>query len=116
MPRIISSWPNSSAGVRISTFERTSSAATYAVPGSYSNPVLAALLKHWSLDRHISARSAFPVDLVGSTGQDPTTQATLNYEPDLVPGQPMYLYGPQLVDGQMINLPEGASSTSMHFP
>jgi hypothetical protein len=82
-------------------------ALTYNVPGKYSNPILAALLKSWGVDSHISARSGFPVDLVGSNGIDPVTQATLNYEPNLVPGQPVYLHGPQLVDGQMINPPGG---------
>jgi len=82
-------------------------AFTYSVPGSYSNPILANLLKYWGLDGRISARSALPVDLVGSTGIDPVTQAVLNYEPNIVPGQPLYLYGPQLVDGQMINPPGG---------
>jgi hypothetical protein len=82
-------------------------AFTYSVPGSYSNPILAHLLKYWGLDGRISARSALPLDLVGSTGIDPVTQAVLNYEPNIVPGQPLYLYGPQLVDGQMINPPGG---------
>jgi Carboxypeptidase regulatory-like domain/TonB dependent receptor len=82
-------------------------AFTYNVPGSYSNPILAGLLKYWGLDSHISARTAIPFDLVGSNGTDPVTQATLNYEPNLVPGQPVYLSGPQLVDGQMINTPGG---------
>jgi hypothetical protein len=64
-------------------------------------------LESWGLDSHISANTALPVDLTGSTGVDPTTQANLSYEPNLVPGQPLYLYGPQLVDGQMINPPGG---------
>jgi hypothetical protein len=82
-------------------------AFTYNVPGSYSNPILAALLRSWGLDGRISARTGLPFDLVGSNGTDPITQATLNYEPNLVPGQPVYLSGPQLVDGQMINPPGG---------
>jgi hypothetical protein len=82
-------------------------AFTYAVPGRYSNPILAHLLKSWGLDGHISARSGLPVDLSGSTGIDPTTDVALNYEPNIVPGQPIYLYGPQLVDGQTINPPRG---------
>ncbi len=82
-------------------------ALTYNVPGSYSNPIVAGLLKDWGLDSHISDRTALPFDLVGSNGTDPITQATLNYEPNLVPGQPAYLSGPQLVDGQTINVPGG---------
>jgi hypothetical protein len=82
-------------------------AFTYNVPGSYSNPILAGLLKSWGLDSHISVRTGLPFDLVGSNGTDPITQETLNYEPNLVPGQPVYLSGPQLVNGQMINPPGG---------
>jgi len=78
-------------------------ASTYAIPGSYSNPVMAALLEHWSLDPHLSARSSLPVDLVGSSGEDPTTQASLNFEPDLVPGQPIYLYGSGYPGGRIVN-------------
>ncbi len=82
-------------------------ALTYSVPGRYSSPVLAALLKSWGVDSRISARTGLPVDLTGSNGVDPATQATLSYEPNLVPGQPLYLNGPQLVDGQMIDPPGG---------
>jgi hypothetical protein len=82
-------------------------ALTYSIPGSYSNPILAALLKSWGLDSHISARSGFPVDLTGSTGTDPITQESLSFEPNVVPGQPIYLHGPQVVDGQSINPPGG---------
>jgi hypothetical protein len=55
------------------------------------------------LDPHLSARSALPVDLVGTTGQDPTNQVTLNYEPNLVPGQPIYLYGSGYPGGRIVN-------------
>jgi hypothetical protein len=65
-------------------------ALTYAVPGHYSSPVLAALLKGWGLDSRISARSALPVDLSGAQNIDPVTEASLNYEPNFVPGQPIY--------------------------
>jgi hypothetical protein len=78
-------------------------ASTYAVPGSYENPALKALLQHWSLDNHLSARSALPVDLVGSNGEDPTTQALLNFEPNVVPGQPIYLYGSGYPGGRIVN-------------
>ncbi len=65
-------------------------ALTYAVPGRYSNPVLAGLLKGWGLDSRISARSGLPVDLSGNQTIDPITDASLNFEPSFMPGKPIY--------------------------
>jgi hypothetical protein len=78
-------------------------ALTYDVPGEYSNPVLSALLKHWAFDTRITARSALPVDVVGSTYFDPGTNALVNFHPNLVPGQPLYLYGSEYPGGKIIN-------------
>lgn len=66
-------------------------ALTYNLPGSYSNAFASAVLKHWGLDARISARSALPVDIIGAYVSDPATQATLQYHPNLVPGQPLYV-------------------------
>lgn len=66
-------------------------ALTYNIPGKYSNPVLAGLLKSWMLDSRITARSGFPVNLSGAQVVDPVTDAELNYEPDFVPGKPLYV-------------------------
>lgn len=66
-------------------------AVTYDVPGSYSNPVLSAILTHWGLDTRISARSALPVDIVGASSINPVTQQQQNFHPNLVPGQPIYV-------------------------
>jgi hypothetical protein len=78
-------------------------AVTYDVPGSYSNVVASALLKHWGLDTRISARSALPVDIVGLSTIDPATQKNLNFHPDRVAGQPVYLYGSQYPGRRIIN-------------
>ncbi len=40
---------------------------------------------------------------MGSTGEDPTNQVTLNYEPNLVAGQPIYLYGSGYPGGRIVN-------------
>ena len=65
-------------------FERASSdfdlrhnfqaALTYDVPGSYSNRVLAGVLKHWGLDTRVMAQSALPVDVVAAYGTDLVNQ------------------------------------------
>ena len=96
-----------------SEFERASSdfdlrhnfqaALTYDVPGSYSNPVLAGLLKHWGLDTRVTAHSALPVDVTAAYGVDLSNQTQLTYHPDRVPGVPLYLYGSEYPGGKAIN-------------
>jgi carboxypeptidase family protein/TonB-dependent receptor-like protein len=77
-------------------------ALTYNIPGSYSNPVVSGILKHWGLDTRISARSALPVDLIGSYALLGTGQL-VELRPDLVTGVPIYVYGPQYPGGEIIN-------------
>jgi hypothetical protein len=78
-------------------------AITYDVPGSYSSPVLSGILKHWGLDTRISARSALPVDVIGFQEFDPVAQRSVNYHPNAVPGQPLYLHGSQYPGGRALN-------------
>jgi hypothetical protein len=78
-------------------------ALTYDVPGEYSNPVLSGLLKHWAFDTRLTARSALPVDVIGNSYIDPATEESVNFHPNLVPGQPLYLYGSQYPGGKIIN-------------
>ena len=95
------------------TFERASSdfdlrhnfqaALTYDVPGSYSNRVLAGVLKHWGLDTRVMAQSALPVDVVAAYGTDLVNQIQFNFHPDRVPGVPLYLYGSEYPGGKAIN-------------
>jgi hypothetical protein len=79
-------------------------ALTYDVPGQYSNAVLSGVLKHWALDARVTARSALPVDVIGNQYViDTVTQSRVNYHPNLVPGQPLYLYSSQYPGGKIIN-------------
>jgi len=78
-------------------------AITYDVPGRYSNPVLSGILKHWGLDTRIMARTALPSDIIGTFSIDPVTQTTLDYHPNVVPGQPLYVYGSQYPGGRIDN-------------
>ena len=70
-------------------------AVTYDIPGAYSNPMESALLSHWGLDTRISARSALPLDIIGSTTVNPSTQQYENFHPNLIPGQPIYVHSLQ---------------------
>jgi hypothetical protein len=73
-----------------------SGALTYAIPSAAKTGPLALLLKDWSVDTVIVARSGFPFNgIVFSTSPDPGGYATSR--PDLVPGQPLWLYGPHCV-------------------
>jgi Carboxypeptidase regulatory-like domain/TonB dependent receptor/TonB-dependent Receptor Plug Domain len=69
-----------------------SGALTYAFPSAVKTGPLALLVKNWSLDSVIVARSGFPFNgIVFSTSPDPGGYATSR--PDRVPGQPVWLYG-----------------------
>ena len=50
------------------------------------------MLDHWGIDGRLSARTAFPVTLVGQTLFDPIGQQ-YNAGLDLVSSQPVYLFG-----------------------
>jgi hypothetical protein len=79
-------------------------ALTYDVPGQYSNFVLSSILEHWALDTRVTARSALPVDVFGNYYSiDPGTNQQVRFHPNVVPGQPLYLYGSQYPGGKIIN-------------
>ena len=71
-----------------------SAALTYDLPSSgLENKVAQATLHHWSLDTRFSARTAFPVTLNGNEIVDPATGMVYLGNLNLVPGQPIYIYG-----------------------
>jgi hypothetical protein len=97
-------------------------AIAYDVPGSYANSLASAVLTHWAVDTRLSARSALPVDVIGAESFSPITQQFVFFHPDLVPGQPTYLYGSQYPGGRIINFnafvdaPDGVEgNTSRNF-
>jgi hypothetical protein len=70
-----------------------STAFSYDLPNVGSTPVLKAVLNHWGVDDRFTARSAFPVPLQGNQLTDPITGAEYYSGLNLVPDQPIYLYG-----------------------
>lgn len=80
-----------------------SAAVMYDMPTPRQSPVLRALFGNWSTDNIVQARSAAPVDVNNGTpiNINPTEQVVLR--PDLVPGQPLYLYGSQYPGGKALN-------------
>ena len=76
---------------------------TYNIPSPSGNRLVSALLSGWGLDTRISYHTALPVDIIGTQSQDPATHTFLNFHPDVVPGQPLYLYGSEYPGGRIIN-------------
>ncbi|HWB85092.1 MAG TPA: TonB-dependent receptor [Bryobacteraceae bacterium] len=66
-------------------------ALTYNLPGKYRNRLLSATLRDWAIDTRAFARSALPVNVIGTTATDPGSGADLEYQPNLILGQPLYL-------------------------
>jgi len=69
------------------------SAASYDLPNVGHNGFVNAVLHHWGLDDRFTARTAFPVTLRGNENFDPVTGQGVFSGLDLVPNQPIYLYG-----------------------
>lgn len=62
-----------------------------------------ALLNRWGLDGRLTARSGFPIPLLGNLNTDPAT-GTRDYSGvNLVPNEPLWLYGSQYSGGRVIN-------------
>ncbi len=78
-------------------------ALTYDIPGNYSNRFLSAVLKQWAVDSRISARTGLPINVSNTTGFDMANGLSLDYQPNLVYGQPLYIYGDNFPGGRRIN-------------
>lgn len=71
-------------------------AFVYDVPSPALNNKLArAVMQHWGLDDRFTARSGFPVPLQGGLTFDPATGQSYFTGLNIVPGQPLYIYGSQ---------------------
>ena len=75
---------------------------TYEVPGARLNKLVDALSHDWSIENVVQARSALPVTIYdGNFLALKNNYAVIR--PDLVPGSPLYLYGPQYPGGKGFN-------------
>jgi hypothetical protein len=74
-----------------------SAAITYDIPALKMNTFARAILNGWSLQNIIQARSALPVDVTDDALMQQLSQGlgTATIRPDVVPGQPLYLFGSQ---------------------
>jgi len=83
---------------------RTFSAGlTYEIPALAVNSITKVVSRGWSLDNVIVARSAPPVDVSDGDFAFLSGNFIADVRPDIVPGQPFYLYGARYPGGKAIN-------------
>jgi hypothetical protein len=88
---------------------------SWELPQLRGNEVARSLLNHWGLDGRVITRSAFPVTLQGEPLTNTATGSTYDSGVNLVPNQPIYLYGSQFPGGRSVNpgafaIPSGNAS------
>ena len=76
-------------------------ALTYDVPAPGKKKIEHAILGGWSVDSFVLARSAPPVNVIGSLIFVGGT--AFNPRPDVIPGTPLYLFGSQFPGGKGLN-------------
>ena len=76
---------------------------TWELPHLQSSGLTSGLLNGWALDGRLIARTAFPVTLEGNFLTDPATGSEFYTNVNLVPNQPIYLYGGQFPGGRSLN-------------
>lgn len=77
------------------------SGVTYDLPAAGSQRVVHAITSGWSLAAFILARSASPVNIIGATFFALGT--ALSPRPNVIPGVPLELFGPQFPGGKIFN-------------
>ena len=78
-------------------------AITYLTPHVNSAAKAAPLLNDWGIDLRFQARTALPVDVIGNQQLDAETGIETQFQPNLVSGEPLYLYGSHYPGGRVIN-------------
>jgi len=76
---------------------------TYDLPAPTASSLANALLRGWSVDNVVQARSAPPVDVYYGSLFALSTGFQTNARPDVVTGQPFYLHGSQYPSGKAFN-------------
>lgn len=89
-------------------------AVTYDVPSAGKQAIVRAILANWSLHSFVMARSAPPVNLVGPTIVIAGTQ--VQARPNVVPGIPLYMFGPQYAGGKILNNTPNQGGTGCKGP
>lgn len=87
-------------------------ALTYDLPGRYQTGLLNQMLSGWAIDSRISARTALPVDVLGGTRVDLATGQNIQFHPNWVPGQSLYVSDTNAPGGRRINFNAFAASST----
>jgi hypothetical protein len=90
-----------------------STGLTYDVPAPKGDAFTTAILRGWSTENIIQARSAPPVDVYYSGFGELSSGFVGNVRPNVVAGQSFYLYGPQYPGGKAFN-PAAFTSPSLN--
>ena len=77
-------------------------AITYVTPKAASMGKMSAFLGDWGFDLRAQARTALPVDIIGTQALNPNGEY-VQYQPNRVSGQSLYLYGKAYPGGKIIN-------------
>ena len=80
-----------------------SAALTYQIPSPHVNTFAHSVLRDWSLENIFQARTAPPVNVIDTQFSFLSSLFATSVRPDLVPGQPLYLFGPQFPGGKAFN-------------
>jgi Carboxypeptidase regulatory-like domain/TonB dependent receptor-like, beta-barrel len=78
-------------------------AVTYDIPAPAFGAVAGTILRNWSVDTIITARSAPPVDLIAGNFFDFTGGVQTQVRPDLIIGIPLYVHDPNVAGGRRFN-------------
>jgi Carboxypeptidase regulatory-like domain/TonB dependent receptor len=82
-----------------------SAGLSYELPKPKLNPFLNVILRGWATQNFLTIRSAQPLDVVDGNFSDTNLSGSVRAEvrPDVVPGQPFYLFGNQYPGGKALN-------------
>ena len=76
-------------------------ALTYNIPAPAASTHVQAILGNWSVDTFIFTKSAAPVNIYGAASVVAGIESQAR--PDVIAGEPLYLYGPQYPGGKAFN-------------
>jgi outer membrane receptor protein involved in Fe transport len=101
---VVGSNPNANRGPSDYDIRNAVSAGlTYNIPAPNINALTNAILHGWSVQNVIQARSDPPVNVYYSAYGELSGGYLTNVRPDIVSGQPLYLYGPQYPGGKALD-------------
>jgi len=94
-----------------------SAGVSWELPTTKSDRMSSFLIRDWGLDGRLTARTGFPITLLGNELSDPSTGNYYYSGVNLVPGKPQYLSGAQYPGGRALNggpaVPSGSAAFTL---